>query len=58
MSSEKFDPYGEALPDDLTAAGGGVPAASEVLARVGQFAFWAFAVVIVFVRIRYFSAGL
>jgi hypothetical protein len=54
MSTEKFEPYGEALPD----AGSGTreqPKASAILSAVGQYVFWLLVVVIVLTRIAYFS---
>ncbi len=54
MLTEKFDAYGEVLPD----AAGGQPetatAASAMLGRVGQYAFWLLVVIIVSVRIIYY----
>ena len=54
MSNEKFEPYGEALPD---AASGTreQPKASAVISAVGQSVFWLLVVVIVLTRIAYFS---
>ena len=56
MLTEKFDPYGEALPanPDDTA---GLPGMTSVLGRFGQFAFWALVVIVVVARVKYFSAG-
>jgi hypothetical protein len=54
MSTEKFEPYGEALPD----AGSGThehSKASAILSAVGQYGFWFLVVVIVLTRIAYFS---
>jgi hypothetical protein len=55
MLTEKFDAYGEVLPD----AAGGQPetAASAMLGRVGQYAFWLLVVIIVSVRIIYYPAA-
>ncbi len=55
MLTEKFDAYGEVLPD---AAGGPetVTAGSSLLGRVGQYAFWLLVVVIVSVRVIYYPA--
>ena len=57
MLTEKFDAYGEVLPD----AAGGKPetatAASAMLSRVGQYAFWLLVVIIVSVRIIYYPAA-
>jgi hypothetical protein len=58
MLAEKFDPYGELLPDDAGGKGHVGKATSVLLSRVGQLVFWALAIAIVCVRIRYFSAGL
>ena len=57
MLTEKFDAYGEVLPD----AAGGQPetatAASAMLARFGQYAFWLLVILIVSVRIVYYPAA-
>jgi hypothetical protein len=57
MLTEKFDAYGEVLPD----AAGGQPetetAGSALLGRVGQYAFWLLVVIIVSVRIIYYPAS-
>ena len=58
MLAEKFDPYGELLPDDAGGKAYVTKATSVLLSRVGQLVFWALAIAIVCVRIRYFSAGL
>jgi hypothetical protein len=58
MLAEKFDPYGELLPDDAGGKAYVTKAASVLLSRVGQLVFWVLAIAIVCVRIRYFSAGL
>ena len=57
MLTEKFDAYGEVLPD----AAGGTPetakAASAMLSRVGQYLFWLLVVIIVSVRVIYYPAA-
>jgi hypothetical protein len=58
MLADKFDPYGELLPGDSGDKGYVTKAGSVLLSRVGQLVFWALAIAIVCVRIRYFSAGL
>jgi hypothetical protein len=58
MLAEKFDPYGELLPDDAGGKAYVTKATSVLLSRVGQLVFWALAIAIVCVRIQYFSAGL
>lgn len=54
MLIEKFDAYGEVLPE----AAGGQPetatAASAMLGRIGRYAFWLLVVIIVSVRIVYY----
>ena len=55
MLTDKFDAYGEVLPDaprGKREAG----SASTVLSRVGQYAFWLLVVVIVSVRILMYPA--
>lgn len=57
MLADKFDAYGEELPDGSRGkreAGGG---ASTTLSRVGQYAFWLLVVVIVSVRILMYPAA-
>jgi hypothetical protein len=58
MLAEKFDPYGELLPDDAAGTPYVAKATSVLLSRVGQLVFWALAIGIVCFRIRYFSTGL
>jgi hypothetical protein len=60
MLAEKFDPYGELLPDEAgrKAYAGTGKAGSVLLSRVGQVVFWALAIAVVGVRIYYFSAAL
>ena len=57
MLTEKFDAYGDVLPD----AAGGQPetanAASAMLGRVGQYAFWLLVIIIVSVRIIHYPAA-
>jgi hypothetical protein len=57
MLTEKFDAYGEVLPE----AAGGKPetatAAPAMLGRVGQYAFWLLVVIIVSIRIVYYPAA-
>ena len=56
MLADKFDAYGEELPD---AARGKreAAAASATLSRVGQYAFWLLVVVIVSIRILMYPAA-
>jgi hypothetical protein len=56
MLIEKFDAYGEVLPD----AAGDKPetamATPAMLGRLGQYAFWLLVVIIVSIRIVYYPA--
>ena len=56
MLIEKFDAYGEVLPD----AAGDKPetamARPAMLGRLGQYAFWLLVVIIVSIRIVYYPA--
>jgi hypothetical protein len=54
----KFDPYGEVLRDDGSRKTYVTKATSAFLSRAGQLVFWVLVIVIVCVRVRYFSAGL
>ncbi len=57
MLTEKFDAYGEVLPDgarDKRDAGG---AASVVLGRIGQCVFWLLVIIIVSTRVLYYPAA-
>ena len=56
MLTEKFDAFGEVLPDvsrDKREAG---TAASAALSRIGQYVFWLLVIVIVSARIIYYPA--
>ena len=55
MSTEKFEPFGEPLPENDAAARGQASATSEILSAIGQYSFWLLVVVIVCTRIAYFS---
>ncbi len=55
--TEKFDAYGEMLPDAPRGKREAASAASVILGRVGQAAFWLLVVVIVSFRIIYYPAG-
>jgi hypothetical protein len=54
MPTEKFDAYGEVLPEVEREAG---RPASLILGRVGQSLFWLLVIVIVSARIIYFPAS-
>lgn len=57
MLAEKFDPYGEILPDDSRGKVESAEPAPSLILRLGQLAFWMLVVAIVYARIRYFPAG-
>ncbi len=44
MLAEKFDPYGELLPDDAGGKAYVTKATSVLLSRIGQLVFWALAI--------------
>jgi len=56
MSIEKYDAYGEALPDAPVGRREGT-AASVLLGRIGQIVFWLLVVTIVTARIIYYPAS-
>jgi hypothetical protein len=56
MLTEKFDAYGEVLPDAPRDSREAASAASRVLGGVGQYVFWLLVVVIVSARIVYYPA--
>ena len=53
MLTEKFDAYGEVLPDAAGGKSETATTASSMPGRIGQYAFWLLVVVIVAVRIIY-----
>ena len=55
MLTEKFEPYGEPLPEFRSGNSEEPKAASAVLSAVGQYSFWLLVAVIVFTRIAFFS---
>jgi hypothetical protein len=56
MLTDKFDAYGEALPDAAAGKREAGKAASVALSRVGQYVFWLLVVVIVSARIMMYPA--
>jgi hypothetical protein len=56
MSTEKYDAYGEALPEALARRSEATSAA--VLSRIGQVVFWLLVITIVAARIIYYPASL
>jgi hypothetical protein len=57
MRIEKFDAYGEVLPDAGRGRREAATAASGVLSRIGQSAFWLLVVVIISARVIYSPAS-
>lgn len=57
MLTEKFDAYGEVLPDAAGGKSETATAASSMPGRIGQYAFWLLVVVIVAVRIIYYPGA-
>ncbi|WP_291865486.1 hypothetical protein [Bradyrhizobium sp.] len=57
MLTEKFDAYGEVLPDSVAGKPETATAAAGMLGRVGQYAFWLLVVMILSVRIVYYPAA-
>jgi len=55
MLTEKFEPYGESLPEFRSGNSAQPKATSAVLSAVGQYSFWLLVAVIVFTRIAFFS---
>ncbi len=53
MLTEKFDAYGDVLPDVARDEREAAKTASVVLSRIGQYAFWLLVVVIVSARVIY-----
>lgn len=59
MPPDQFDAYGEAVPGvPNPAAGTQAGARGRALGRAGQAGFWLLVIVVVLVRVGYFSAGL
>jgi hypothetical protein len=57
MLVDKFDAYGEELPDAARGKREAGGAGSTALSRVGQYVFWLLVVVIVSVRILMYPAA-
>jgi hypothetical protein len=57
MLTEKFDAYGEILPDVARDEREAAKTASVVLSRIGQYAFWLLVIVIVSARVIYYPAS-
>jgi hypothetical protein len=55
MLTEKFEPYGEPLPEFRSGNSEQPKAASAILSAVGQYSFWILVAVIVGTRIAFFS---
>jgi hypothetical protein len=57
MLTEKFDAYGEVLPDASRDECEAAKAASAVLSRIGQYVFWLLVAVIISARIIFYPAS-
>ena len=57
MLTEKFDAYGEALPDAARDGREAANGTSRILGRVGQYVFWLLVLVIVSARVIYYPAA-
>jgi hypothetical protein len=57
MLIEKFDAYGEVLPDAGRDQREAVRPVSGVLGRIGQYVFWLLVVAIVSARVIYYPAS-
>lgn len=57
MLTEKFDAYGEVLPDAVRGEREAVRGASVILGRFGQYVFWLLVVVILSARIMFYPAS-
>jgi hypothetical protein len=57
MRIDKFDAYGEVLPDAARSAREAATIASGVLGRIGQCVFWLLVVIIISARVIYYPAS-
>ena len=57
MLIEKFDAYGDVLPDAARGKREAVTTASGVLSRIGQYVFWLLVVVIISARVIHYPAS-
>ncbi len=57
MLTEKFDAYGEVLPDVARDRREAAKASSAALSRIGQYIFWLLVVVILSARVIYHPAS-
>jgi len=57
MLTEKFDAYGDALPEVAPDEREAAKMASVVLSRIGQYVFWLLVIVIVSARVIYYPAS-
>jgi hypothetical protein len=56
MLTEKFDAFGEAMPDALSLNNGAPSPASRIVGWIGRCVFWLLVVTIVAARITYYPA--
>jgi hypothetical protein len=57
MLTDKFDAFGEAVPDALCSTREAPSSASRIVGRIGRCVFWLLVVAIVFARITYYPAS-
>ena len=57
MLTEKFDAYGDVLPDVARDEREAPKTASAVLSRIGLYAFWLLVIVIVSARVVFYPAN-
>jgi hypothetical protein len=57
LLTEKFDAYGEVLPDASRDQREPAKATSAVLSRIGQYVFWLLVVIIISARVIFYPAN-
>jgi hypothetical protein len=57
MPTDKFDAYGEVLPEVARGKREASESTSAVLSRIGQYVFWLLVVIIVSARVIYYPAS-
>jgi prolipoprotein diacylglyceryltransferase len=57
MLTDKFDAFGEVLPDAPRDQRAVAKAGSAALSRIGQYAFWLFVIVIIAARVIYYPVN-
>jgi len=57
MPTDKFDAYGEVLPEAARDQREASQSTSAVLSRIGQYVFWLLVILIVSARVIYYPAS-